>query len=404
MAESEYQKLKKEGPSDEERAAEKEEFRSKKDQDKHDAEDSKDELGDLDVSDKEAEIDDEESYADDEEEKAGDDAGDAKKEIDKEDEKDSEDPEDDEDEDENSKKEKPVKESELSQEQLIIDEAYEMQSEVVEEINESGHKKKNYYIEGIFSTPDKKNRNGRVYSSKLWEKNVQMYQKHITENTRNSLGELEHPSRIAVDPMKAVMKITSLKMENGIVKGRAKILNDNSPETNKLKALIDEGIQIGVSSRGSGRMKGSIVEEFELSTYDIVQSPSDYNAMLGGIVESIEKPIVTKQGQKLCEGECPIKEENPIETKKFSKLVEAFDKYTKEEKVVSEAEQKAIALIEVMKRKKFKVTGTGMEAVVKQFWDAANNLKAWVKDDKKMYSQLASAFDDVAEIIDTKGK
>lgn len=176
--------------------------------------------------------------------------------------------------------------------QLLIDEAYTMETEVVEELNEgTSQKQKNYYIYGTFSTPDKKNRNGRIYSTALWEKNVEEYQRHIKERTNNAFGELEHPTRVDVDPMKAVMRIVSLKMENGVVKGRAKILNDNSPETNKIKALIDEGMKIGVSSRGTGRMKGSIVEDFKLSTYDIVKNPSDYNANLEGITESTETTV-----------------------------------------------------------------------------------------------------------------
>ena len=91
--------------------------------------------------------------------------------------------------------------------QLLIDEAYEVQAEVLDELNEStGETQKNYYIKGIFSTPEKKNRNGRVYSRQLWEDNVQKYQTHIKENTKFTLGELEHPSRVEPDPMKAVSR------------------------------------------------------------------------------------------------------------------------------------------------------------------------------------------------------
>ena len=243
--------------------------------------------------------------------------------------------------------------------QLLIDEAFEMNSEVVEEINESsGSKQKNYYIHGTFSTPDKKNRNGRVYSSKLWENNVSEYQKHIKENSRNTLGELEHPTRVDVDPMLAVMKIVSLKMEDGVVKGRAKILNDNSKETNKLKALIDEGYKIGVSSRGTGRMKGSIVEEFQLATFDIVQSPSDYNAMLNGISESTESSVSINESTGLyqCdENGCsiPLVEDviKDIKDPKESKcsqhanvLIEALTKYTEVE-IFSESDIKALDLM-----------------------------------------------------------
>ena len=268
--------------------------------------------------------------------------------------------------------------------QLLIDEALEMETSVVEELNEAtGTTTKNYYIHGTFSTPDKKNRNGRVYSSKLWETNVEEYQTHIKENTKYTLGELEHPTRVDPDPMLAVMKIVELKMEDGVVKGKAKILNDNSKETNKLKALIDEGYKIGVSSRGTGRMKGSIVEEFKLSTYDIVQSPSDYNAMLSGITESTEAEVHLNEstGQYICdekgcslktalaEGTPPpgITPSSPC-TKNANTLLENLNAFVKEPKELSEAEKLARSLFE-------KKAGSADAAVTKLI----KNLKKEIK-------------------------
>ncbi len=174
----------------------------------------------------------------------------------------------------------------------LIDEALIVESVVTEEVNEAtGKKEKNYYIEGIFSTPGQKNRNGRIYPLSLWEREVTKYQNEIKNNSINTLGEWEHPARSQVDPIQAVIKIIELKVEDGLVKGKAKILNDNSEKTNKLKALIDEGMKIGVSSRGTGSVKGDIVENFSLTTYDAVSSPSDYNANLVGLCESLENSV-----------------------------------------------------------------------------------------------------------------
>ena len=199
---------------------------------------------------------------------------------------------------------------------LLVEEALVLESSVLEEINENtGIKEKNYYIEGVFSTMGEKNRNGRIYSTKLWEDNVVAYQKEIENNTINTLGECEHPSRVAVDPMKAVMKIESLFVEGKFVKGKARILNNNMNETNQIKALIDVGMPIGVSSRGTGRMKGEIVEAFELRTYDIVQSPSDYNANLKGLREAIEKEVVmdyTTEDYVCANGECMLETKSPF--------------------------------------------------------------------------------------------
>lgn len=219
----------------------------------------------------------------------------------------------------------------------LVDEALLVESAIEEEINEaSGKKEKNYYIQGVFSTPGQKNRNGRIYPMQIWEREVQKYQQVIAENSINTLGEYEHPNRTKVDPLEAVMKIIELKMDNGLVYGKAKILNNNSSKTNQLKALIDEGFKIGVSSRGVGSIKGDVVENFSLLTYDIVSEPSDYNANLSGIMESmqdknflitesgeikevteIEKPAEVEEHQQIAESE-EIKTELSQEDKKIA--------------------------------------------------------------------------------------
>ena len=171
----------------------------------------------------------------------------------------------------------------------LIDEALLVESAIEEEVNgSSGKKEKNYYIQGVFSTPGQKNRNGRIYPLNIWEREVAKYQQCIANNTVETLGEWEHPSRSSVDPLQAVMKMVEVKMDNGLVIGKAKILNNNSEKTNQLKALIDEGMKIGVSSRGVGSVKGDIVENFNLITWDAVASPSDYNSNLNGICESMQ--------------------------------------------------------------------------------------------------------------------
>ena len=182
----------------------------------------------------------------------------------------------------------------------LVDEALLVESAIEEEVNESsGKKEKNYYIQGVFSTPGQKNRNGRIYPMNIWEREVAKYQNIIKENSINTLGEYEHPNRTKIDPLEAVMKIIELKIDNGLVCGKAKILNNNSTKTNQLKALIDEGFKIGVSSRGVGTVKGEIVENFSLLTYDIVAEPSDYNANLSGLMESMQDKnfLITESGE-----------------------------------------------------------------------------------------------------------
>ncbi len=165
---------------------------------------------------------------------------------------------------------------------LILEESLDI--ETVVELNESTGEK-TYVIKGTFSTPDLKNRNGRIYPMRIWQENVSKYQKEIQEKTNNTLMEREHPPRTEVDPNKGIARIRKLEIQNGKVYGESIIFN--KPETKDLRERIDAGQKIGVSSRGVGKLNGELVEEFTLITYDIVENPSDWNASLDGFNESL---------------------------------------------------------------------------------------------------------------------
>lgn len=184
----------------------------------------------------------------------------------------------------------------------LIYEVSELVKGVVEEsVNESSNKTdKAYYITGIFSTIGEKNRNGRIYSREIWEKEIERYSKEVANNSRNSLMEWEHPERSYVDQMAAIAKIVEIKIEGKYVIGKAKLLNNE--RANHLKNLIDEGVPIGVSSRGVGEVgEGGIVKKFKLITYDGVPSESDYNAETKGIKESWNNGILESNNYDLDE-------------------------------------------------------------------------------------------------------
>lgn len=164
------------------------------------------------------------------------------------------------------------------------DDARDLQVLNEELITEAGQKEKVYKIKGIFSTIGEKNRNGRVYPRALWEEQVKEYQANFYNGSINTLMEYTHPDRTEVDPMLAVAKITSLKIQGNHVLGEA-VLLDN-PQANQLKSLIKNGIKISVSSRGVGTVENGIVKDFKLITYDIVPNPSDFNATMNGVCES----------------------------------------------------------------------------------------------------------------------
>ena len=68
--------------------------------------------------------------------------------------------------------------------------------------------------------------------------------------------------------------------------GEATLLDNE--QARQLKSLIDNGIKLSVSSRSLGSVKNGIVEDFKLITYDVVDTPSDYNATMNGLVESYQ--------------------------------------------------------------------------------------------------------------------
>lgn len=180
---------------------------------------------------------------------------------------------------------------------LIFDIDSKSELEVSEQVNEAtGNTEKKYKIKGIFSTIGEKNRNGRIYPRPIWESEISNYQENFENGSINTLMEWEHPSRTNVDPMQAVAKIESLKIEGNYVMGEAVLLNNEKAQ--QLKSLIDNGIKISVSSRGVGNVKNGIVEDFKLITYDLVSDPSDYNATMNGVCESYQLNEGVVQGKQ----------------------------------------------------------------------------------------------------------
>lgn len=149
--------------------------------------------------------------------------------------------------------------------------------------------KKNIYIEGIFMQADKQNRNGRLYSKPVMEKALGEYQKLIGE--KRSLGELGHPPNPQINLNQVSHLITELKFDGSDVYGKAKILD--TPMGKIAKNFIEEGVRLGVSSRGLGSLKekngiNEVQDDFYLATVDIVADPSAPDAFVQGIMESAE--------------------------------------------------------------------------------------------------------------------
>ena len=165
------------------------------------------------------------------------------------------------------------------------------QIDAVEFLIEESGSKKTHFIEGVFLQADIKNRNNRVYSMDVLEKEVGRYSESYISKDR-ALGELGHPEGPTVNLDRVSHKIISLQKEGHNFIGKAKILD--TPMGKIAKNLIDEGVKLGVSSRGIGSITEKngasyVRNDFMLATAaDIVADPSAPDAFVEGIMEGKE--------------------------------------------------------------------------------------------------------------------
>jgi hypothetical protein len=161
--------------------------------------------------------------------------------------------------------------------------------ESVEFLVESRGGKKSMYIEGVFLQGNIKNRNGRMYPMETLRREVGRYNENHVAKGR-ALGELGHPEGPTVNLDRVSHKIVSLRENGSNFIGKAKILN--TPMGKIAASLVEEGVKLGVSSRGIGSLKMTregvnvVGDDFMLATAaDIVADPSAPDAFVEGIME-----------------------------------------------------------------------------------------------------------------------
>ena len=164
--------------------------------------------------------------------------------------------------------------------------------ESVNFITEEKDGQKSLYIEGVFLQGNIKNRNGRMYPMETLRREVGRYNESNVVTGR-ALGELGHPDGPTVNLDRVSHKIVSLKESGSNFIGKAKILN--TPMGKIASSLLDEGVMLGVSSRGVGSLMTTneghkvVGEDFMLATAaDIVADPSAPDAFVSGIMEGKE--------------------------------------------------------------------------------------------------------------------
>jgi hypothetical protein len=164
--------------------------------------------------------------------------------------------------------------------------------ESVEFLVEQKNGKKSMYIEGVFLQGNIKNRNGRMYPMETLRREVSRYNENHVQAGR-ALGELGHPDGPTVNLDRVSHKIVSLRESGSNFIGKAKILS--TPMGKIASSLIEEGVKLGVSSRGIGSLKMTreginvVGDDFMLATAaDIVADPSAPDAFVEGIMEGKE--------------------------------------------------------------------------------------------------------------------
>ena len=172
---------------------------------------------------------------------------------------------------------------------LLICEKVEDVKFIIE--NKDDPVKKRLYIEGIFLQGDIKNRNGRRYPMHTLDRECARYIKEAVDAGR-SYGELGHPQTPSINLERVSHRIVSLKKEGTNYVGKALI--SSTPYGKIAQGLIEDGFNLGVSSRAMGSLKESngvmeVQDDFRLSTAaDIVSDPSAPDAFVRGIMEGVE--------------------------------------------------------------------------------------------------------------------
>lgn len=159
------------------------------------------------------------------------------------------------------------------------------QAKIVTEAVDNGKGGKNLFMEGIFVQGAKQNQNQRIYPVNEITKAVNSVQGKIDEGF-TVLGEADHPDDLQVNLDRVSHMIERMWMQGSDGYGRLKLLP--TPMGNICITLLENGVKLGVSSRGSGNVTESgNVSDFEIQTVDIVANPSAPDAYPDPLYEQI---------------------------------------------------------------------------------------------------------------------
>ena len=159
------------------------------------------------------------------------------------------------------------------------------QANLVIESKESASGGKDLYMKGIFIQGGKENHNGRTYGVNEISRAVESIRTRL-DSGFSVLGEADHPDDLQVNIDRVSHMITEMWMEGENGYGKLKLIP--TPMGNIIKTLLESGVKLGVSSRGSGNVTESgAVSDFEIVTVDVVAQPSAPDAYPTAIYERV---------------------------------------------------------------------------------------------------------------------
>jgi hypothetical protein len=179
--------------------------------------------------------------------------------------------------------------------------------EVLYEDSKTGTKE--CYMKGIFIEGGVKNLNERIYPVSEITKAVSTINEQLKEGY-SVLGEVDHPDDLKINLDRVSHMIEQMWMDGPCGHGKLKILP--TPMGQLVKAMLQSGVKLGVSSRGSGNVEGSSghVSDFEIVTVDIVAQPSAPHAYPKAIYEGL---LNMRHGHSVIENVRDIKDDNKVQ-------------------------------------------------------------------------------------------
>lgn len=196
-------------------------------------------------------------------------------------------------------------------------------AEFLSEENDSGEK--DYYIQGIFMQSEIKNGNGRMYPKKVLSEAIDKYQDEYINKNRG-YGELGHPDQPKINLDRVCVLTQEIKEDGNNFIGKAKVID--TPFGHIVKTFLQEGVTLGVSSRGLGGVRDGVVQNgFKLRTaVDVVADPSGPEAFVDAIMENQDAFWTEKDGKLVEEFVDDIKSKRANKINKAQALKNLFQK------------------------------------------------------------------------------